>query len=227
MGRYITRDYRTAEARSIDAGLLAVGSRIGLIASAALLAAAPLALGPGYSFLEHTLSESGGQGVGGAWVHRGGVLLAAASVFVMTVLATPVWGVWTRRLIRSYVLALVLLVVFPESPYHGGPHDPFVAMLHTWAAAFGAVSFILGVASLALGRGEDQHRVRTFDLIVIGAIVLLPQAMLVTPYDGGIQRLMVALGYGWLFWEMSRLYRRLPERSSGNAMGRDHSPLDA
>lgn len=187
----------------IDPQKLATLSRLGLIVSAVLLGIAPLPLiADGYSFIEHTLSESGGQGVEVALVHRGGVLLASGSVFIMSLLS-PNWNDGARRWLRLYALALVLLVMFPESSFDRGPYDPFVAKLHTGAGVTGAIGFILGIVAVSGSRLAFERNRRIFDRVVVTAVALIPQAMMFLDGDGVLQRVMVALGYIWLFLELS------------------------
>jgi hypothetical protein len=196
-------------------------ARTGLVVSFLALALAPLAVGDSYSALDNTLSESGGQGVAGAWVLRSGVLIAGAAVLTMTALDTPVWRDAARRWMRIYALALIMLVVFPESPWYEGAYDATVARLHTVAGVVGAVSFIIGVWMISRGR-RQQAPARVFDWVVIAAIVIVPQAMLVLPGEGALQRLMVLLGYVWLFTESGRMSRHL---ARGDAWSRGRSGL--
>lgn len=177
-------------------------SRGGLALSALMLAAAPLAVADSYSVVENTLSESGGQGVGGAWVFRAGVLVAAASVLVMTSVPSP-WASRARAAMRIYAFALVLLVVWPESAWDGRSADLVVAKLHTVSGVIGAVAFMLGV--LVVSHGRQHLRARVFDWVVVAAVALVPQVMLLTVADGLWQRLMVALGYAWLLIESLRI----------------------
>lgn len=186
-------------------GLVALHwSRVVLFVSMVMLATAPLFISDSYSPVEHTISESGAQGVPGAWIQRTGVVLAACAVLVMTLNAGPVWSRTARRWIRVYALALVLLAVFPESPWNGGPHDVVVATVHTVAGVCAAVAFIVGIVGVSLS-SQRPRWARSYDLLMVGAVILVPQLMLLWPFDGVLQRAMVALGYGWLFLEGRRL----------------------
>lgn len=178
-----------------------------MIVSLIMLSLAPLAVAGDYSLFDHTLSESGGQGLPGAWAHRVGVLVAAASVLTMTSLSRAVWSRTTRNLMRVYAVALVGLVVFPESAWDGRPYDQTVAALHTVSGVVGAVAFTLVALSVASTRTADRAKKKLFDVVVAVSVVMIPQVMLFAPGAGVWQRLMVLLGYIWLFLESWRLQR--------------------
>lgn len=185
-------------------------AQVGLVVSFLALALAPLAVDPSYSVLDNTLSESGAQGVDGAWVLRFGVSIAAAAVLTMAALDTPVWPRAARGWMRLYSLALIMLVVFPESPWYEGAYDAGVARLHTVSGVGAAVSFIAGVWLVSRNRPHRSPG-RVFDWVVITTIAIIPQAMLVLPGEGALQRMMVCLGYVWLFTESWRMSRHLSE----------------
>lgn len=186
-------------------------SRMTLMASVAMLALAPRFVADSYSVFEHTLSESGGQGVEWAWVFRVGVLLTTVAVLLLTSSARSSWPRRGRMWMRVYALALVFLVLLPESPWVGPTPDETVASLHTFAGASGAVAFILGVAAISAARTGAPLITRAYDWLVIAALVVIPQLMLLAvEYDGLLQRLMVLLGYIWLITESSRLAKQAP-----------------
>lgn len=171
-----------------------------------MLALAPLVVADSYSVVEDTLSESGAQGVDGAWVLRTGVLLAAVSVLAMTTMAR--WGAMARIAIRVYALGLVGLAVFPEAPWDGGAFDETIAYLHTLSGVVGAAAFVVGVTLVSLARPSAHSSRRFFDWMVVAAVALIPLVMLVTAGDGLLQRVMVGSGYIWLFTELARIRGR-------------------
>jgi hypothetical protein len=178
-------------------------SRAVLLVSLVMLAVAPLFIPDTYSPIEHTISESGAQGIPGAWVERFGVFLAACAVLVMTFYPGPTWSRAAQHWLRVYSFAVVMLAVFPESPWDGGTHDETIARMHTVMGVAGAVSFVMGVVVVSSSR-QRSRRARRYDALVVVAVVLVPQLMLLGPLDGILQRLMVAVGYGWLFLECKR-----------------------
>ncbi|MFZ0015306.1 MAG: DUF998 domain-containing protein [Acidimicrobiia bacterium] len=181
----------------------------GLASSALLMAISPLFVDSSYSIATETLSRAGGQGVDGAWVQRAGVVVASISVLAMTVSGAKMWGGWARRWMQTYAVALILLVVFPTSPWDGTPFDPGVAELHTGSAVVGGLAFILGIVSISMGRSPGTGLRRVFDWTVVAAVAVIPQLMLMSTVPGIWQRLMVALGYLWLLVEAATMANAL------------------
>ena len=69
-----------------------------LVASAACVAIAPTLMPDSYSVLEHSVSESGAQGVPGAWLARTGFLLLGLAVLLEAQVVGTRWGPWGRGL---------------------------------------------------------------------------------------------------------------------------------
>ena len=179
--------------------------RATLIVSLLLVAAVPLVISDSYSVIEHTLSESGAQGVEGAWVFRLGVVLAACSVLMLTVTASSVWGPAGKWWLRVYGLTLIMATVFSEAPWDGGAYDETEATLHTVFGFLAGVSFLLGVVAVSTSRPRDGLVVRAFDWVVVAAVAVTPLIMMVVDRDGLLQRLFVVLGYLWLLVEATRI----------------------
>ena len=191
---------------TIDPGVVVRFARAGLVFSILLLSLAPLTVADDYSVLHNTMSEAGGQGVDGAWLQRTGVVVTSLSVLTLAAFAQPVWERGVRVWLRVYALALLGLVIFPESPWDGSIHNETVALAHTAAGVIAVTGFVLGAWQASRGRATDV-RSRAFDWLVIVAMLVLPQLMLITSYQGLLQRLLVGLGYVWLFVEIGRITR--------------------
>ena len=197
----------TGKLEAVDRVALARWARAGLVVSILFLGAAPMMVAESYSVAHNTLSESGAQGVDGAWVLRVGILLTAGSVLLLSVAAGSRWLPRVKWWIRIYATALILLAAFSEAPWDGSPHDEMVASLHTVFGIAGAIAFIVGAAALATSRPRAERLARGFDWLVIAVIALIPQVMHLSELDGLLQRTMVILGYLWLLVEASRLAR--------------------
>lgn len=198
---------------AIDPGVAVRFARTGLVLSILLLSLAPLTVADDYSVLHNTMSEAGGQGVDGAWLQRTGVVVTSLSVLTLAAFAQPVWERGVRVWLRVYALALLGLVIFPESPWDGSIHNETVARAHTAAGVIAVIAFVL--AAWQASRGRTDLRSRTFDWLVIVAMLVLPQLMLITSYQGLLQRLLVGLGYVWLFVEIGRITRSHPAAGRG------------
>ncbi|MDH3190061.1 MAG: DUF998 domain-containing protein [Acidimicrobiia bacterium] len=147
------------------------------------------------------------------------MLLTTVAVLGLTSGARKVWPRGGRLWMRVYALALVFLVLLPESPWEGPAPNETVASLHTVAGASGAVAFILGVAAISASRIGAPLAIRTYDWLVIAALAVIPQLMLLAvEYDGLLQRLMVSLGYVWLVAESTRVIRRVRAPSPRHAV---------
>lgn len=179
-----------------------------LVLGLLMLATAPLFVADSYSIVEQTLSESGGQGVDGAWVFRLGVLLTSLAVSVLSTRAETLWGHQGAFWLRMYAVSLVFLAVFPESPWYGDDYNAIVAGLHTLSGVLTAASFILGVAAVS-SRREGAPRAKAFDWLVMATVGLMPQLMLLVDFGGLLQRSMVLLGYVWLIGQSIRVARHL------------------
>ncbi|MGB7861311.1 MAG: DUF998 domain-containing protein [Acidimicrobiia bacterium] len=188
-------------------GLISL-SRGALVVSMMMLAVAPWFVPDTYSVVAHTLSESGGQGVDGAWVFRLGLIFAASAVVTITSTARAVWSPTARWWMNTYAFGVVLLAIFPESPFDPGPYNEMVQTLHTASGAIAAIAFILGIATVSISRPHRETWTRAFDWIVIAAVAVIPQVMLVVTYPGALQRAMVFLGYVWLLIETMRIARQ-------------------
>ena len=174
-----------------------------LSGSVVCLAVAPFLLPDGYSWIAHTVSESGGQGVGWGWVVRIGVLMAACAGFLMVALAGRRWSLGARFFIRFYSAALIGVALVADGSWDDSrPYNHLEAFFHTFSAFWAAVGFALGVLLVSLRRTGVSPWVRSYDLLLVAATITIPILMLVfEPYAGMLQRTLALLGYGWLFME--------------------------
>ncbi len=207
---------RTSKNR-LDDLRLARWSTLAMVVSVIMLATAPFFIDPSYSAVQHTLSESGGQGVERAWIFRTAVLLTSAAAMVLARAARSVWPRLGVLWLRTYAIGLILVVLLPESPWSGPTPTQTVASLHTVVGAGSAIAFILAVAAVALGRARHLVQARLFDLVSLLGVAVIPQVMLVTvDYDGILQRSAVGLGYAWLLIESKRLARSFTAHSDAS-----------
>ena len=158
-----------------------------------------------YSVIEHTTSESGAQGVPGAWLARLGFVLFGFAVVAIT---RRSWGRWKQpgtSLHLLFALCMLLVAVFSARSW-----DPVLAYdvtedaMHSVAATAMGFAFALGVVAVAMRR-----RWRVSDVVAVAASVVLPLGMaLYEPVSGVLQRTMFVIAYLWYGSEAIRVRER-------------------
>ncbi len=177
-----------------------------LALSAALLAAAPVALPPAYSWIVHTTSESAAQGLQGAWIARLGFQLFGFAVLWLASLNRDRWGRWGSVLLGCFGVMMLATAAFSHRPWLPDvPFDQVEDLLHSFTATVMGLAFAIGVLVVAVARTGARLLDRVTDAIAVLASVLLPLAMSTWPaYEGLLQRLMFLIAYAWFaheaFW---------------------------
>jgi hypothetical protein len=174
--------------------------RICLIASALLLATAPLFMGPEYNWVIHSISESAAQNTENGWIARTGFALYGIAILAFS-FAAPAPSRW-RYL--PFGLAMVLVGIWSNAPYLAGrTFDAREDALHSLASALVGMSFILAVISSLVGdRGRPRAAV-AFDLLALAASMAIPLIMAnVESVRGLAQRMMFLTSYVWFFAQL-------------------------
>jgi Protein of unknown function (DUF998) len=190
----------------------------GLALSALALAAAPLAMPEGYSWVSQTTSESAAQATPGAWVARLGFVLFGLAVLALLPGSAARWGRVGAVLHAAFGAFMVAAAVFSNRAWQEGvAWSRTEDMLHSIAASAMGIAFAAGVVAVAV----VARRIRVLDVVAVAASVLLPLGMTALPaVDGVLQRSMFAVAYAWYATEAARAGRvrmstRRP-RSSGD-----------
>lgn len=145
-----------------------------LVASAVALALAPLVLDGSYSWVAHTTSEAGGQGVEGAWAARLGFVLFGLAVIWLTHARAGSWRQPATALHVAFGTCLLGVAAFSlRSWQDGAPFDRTEDLLHSVLATAMGFAFALGVAAVAW-RGDRRRRRRPFDVLAIATSVIVP-----------------------------------------------------
>ena len=169
-----------------------------------LLALAPLALPPSYSWVELGTSEAAAQGVDGAWVARAGFVLFGLAVLGVCVLRHRSWGWLATALHGCFGVGMVLVAVYSHAPWEAGaPYVELEDRLHSVFASVVGFSFIAGVAAtLAFCRPRTRASVLggVAALVVTGIVPLLMDS----PVWGVLQRLMFFTAAAWYASEVLR-----------------------
>ncbi len=170
-----------------------------LAASAVSLGAAPEVVGGSYSWLQHTTSESGAQGVSGAWLARAGFVLFGLAVLWISHQRRTRWRQPAVAFHVTFAVCMFLVAAFSLRSWRpGAPYDPTEDLLHSIAATVMGFAFALGVAAVALRLHSVDHRWRVLDAVAVLASVALPVAMATNgAIDGLLQRVMFAIAYVW------------------------------
>lgn len=186
-------------------GSIAVGP-LALIVSALALALAPLALDGSYSWVDHTTSEAGGQGVEGAWLARSGFLTFGLAVIWIAGRRRDRWGQPATFFHLVFAVGMLAVAAFSLRSWQAAiPYDQTEDLLHSIAATGMGFAFAFGVASVGARIRIEEARWRPFDAVAVTASVALPLWMgLDGSIDGAVQRLMFAIAYLWYGWEAVR-----------------------
>ncbi|WP_458208685.1 DUF998 domain-containing protein [Haladaptatus sp. NG-SE-30] len=187
----------------VDRVYAGVGIAVALLASALALAVAPLFMPEGYSWVTHTTSESAAQGVEAAWIARLGFLLFGLGVIWLTVERRGAWKRWVAVFHTGFGVFMVATAVFSTRSWDAVvTYNPVEDAFHSATATLLGFCFAFGVLTLLLRRWKEQFDFRWFDVVALGATVVLPAAMtLLGQFAGVFQRLMFLVAYVWYLRE--------------------------
>lgn len=169
-----------------------------LAASAVCVAVAPLLMPDSYSIAEHSVSESAGQGVEGAWLARFGFLFLGFAVLLIANRAKH-WGIWGRFSHRVYGVAMIATAAFAHMPWEDIPFDAFEDLLHSVAATLVGFAFTVGVLLVSLNRPASQRAARLLDAVAVLAAIVVSATVMFELVDaaGLVQRIIFGIGYLW------------------------------
>jgi Protein of unknown function (DUF998) len=182
--------------------------RLALALSAALLVLAPLALPSSYSWIEHTTSESGAQGVDGAWMARAAFVLFAVGVAGIVVASRRRWNPWAMVAHSAFAACMITVALFSTRSWvDDAPYESTEELVHSVAATVMGFAFALGVVAVAVGR----RAARPIDVAAVTASVLVPLSMTaLVSTQGLLQRVMFAVAYLW-YWSQTSPNERLAD----------------
>lgn len=174
-----------------------------LLASFLALLLAPTQMPDSYNWWQHTTSESGAQGIAGAWLARLGFLLFGLAVLGQTAVLHTIWPRPVQLLLGAFGVFMTAVAAFSTRPWLPTlPYDPVENWLHSFAASGMGFAFAFGVGWRWWHRPWQAKR-RLVDLVVMGTAVFIPLAMSFLPnWDGLLQRLMFATAYAWYTLEL-------------------------
>ena len=172
-----------------------------LLASFLALLLAPTQMPSSYDWLRHTTSESGAQGIAGAWLARLGFLLFGLAVIWQITLLRDEWSLPVQFFLGAFGVFMTAVAAFSARPWLPDlPFDPVEDWLHSFAASGMGFAFALGVG---LRWWQRPVKVRFVDLVALAASIFMPLAMSFLPdWAGLFQRLMFTIAYLWYGLEL-------------------------
>jgi hypothetical protein len=170
-----------------------------LILSGAALLAAPWLMPEGYSWIQHTTSESAAQGLNGAWLARFGFLAFGLAVLWISTNRKTTWARGAVWLHSVFGISMLATAAFSHQPWLTGvPFDPIEDTLHSISATVIGFAFAFGVAvrlGQELRQGKPAHWLH---LLALLAATVLPILMAAQPdLPGFFQRSMFFIAYLW------------------------------
>lgn len=180
-----------------------------LALSMVALLSAPLLMPAGYSWVQHTISESAAQGLAGAWLARLGFLLFGLAVIWLTNTLNTTWARGVVWLHTAFGVCMIATAAFSHKPWLiGVPYDRIEDALHSFTATAMGFAFTLALVFRLLQRSQHDKLGRTLDGIAIIAATAIPLLMFTnTMIAGLVQRLMFLISYLWYGIETWRLCR--------------------
>ena len=192
------------------------GSSVILLLTAALLALglAPMLMPDSYSWVEHGVSESAGQGLEGAWLARIGFIVFGLAVLWLVILRRASWGLVVSSLHLVFAVSMFGVAAFPTRPW-----DDDVAfvesedLLHTVFASAMGFAFITGVVMLIVARRERSAIAAVWDWAALLVTMVVPLTMS-TGIWGLLQRIMFLSAGAWYGREAWLADHRIRERTA-------------
>ena len=185
-----------------------------LLVSAVLVALAPLVMPSDYSWVSHSISESGAQGVGSAWVTRMGFLLLGLGVILVSLASIDRWR-WPGAVLNgAFGLLMMCAAVFSTHSWRTDqPFDEFESNVHSLVATVMGIAYGVGVLAALIGDRRMPRGQQVFSIIASLSSIVLPLGMWSMPEVAGVlQRTMFAIAYVWFAVEAVRSVRATDTR---------------
>lgn len=177
--------------------LAALGITALLVAALGAFAFAPTLVPESYSWVEHGISESAAQGIDGAWLARGGLILYGLAVVWLVGIRHSTWGPLATALFAVFGASMFGVAAFAARPWE--EDAVFVKtedMLHSVFAGSAGFAFVVGILTLIVVRRHRSVRAAIPDwgAFLVAAIVPLTAS---TSIWGALQRLMFFTSAVW------------------------------
>ena len=146
-----------------------------------------------------TTSESGAQGISGAWLARLGFLLFGLAVLWISLSSRYKWGRFALIMHCGFAVCMIGNAVFSSRPWLATmPFDLIEDVLHSWMSDLVGTAFSMGVLAILFQRQKTERLSIAIDLIALVTAIVISIAMFLwSGIDGLIQRIMFAVAYLW------------------------------
>ncbi len=162
----------------------------------------PSAMDAGYSWLQNSISETGGQGVANAWLGRSTLFLSGTGVLLVTALKWRVWSTTAKFSMALFGTMWCLSAFFSTKSWvSAAPFDVAESIIHSALASAMAI-VVLGALALGLRKTNVTKTDGALAFLLASAATFLPLASLLYPDLAGLfQRLMFLYTYFWFIRE--------------------------
>ncbi|MDH3684408.1 MAG: DUF998 domain-containing protein [Acidimicrobiia bacterium] len=175
----------------------ALGITALLVAALVAFAFAPMLLPESYSWVEHGISESAAQGIDGAWLARGGLILYGLAVVWLVGIRHSTWGPLATALFAVFGASMFGVAAFAAKPWE--EDAVFVEsedMLHSAFAGSAGFAFVAGILTLIVARRHRSVRAAIPDWVAFLVAAIVPLTASASIW-GALQRLMFFTAAVW------------------------------
>ena len=213
----------TGTAPALRRSFAANGSALLIAFAVALLGLAPLGLSDSYSWVEYGTSESGAQGVEGAWIARLGFLSFGLGVFTLAQLRAKSWGLIGALLHGLFGVSMLGVAAFSARSWdEAAPYVSSEDALHSLFAGLVGFGFIAGMVAVMVFR-HYESAVAAIPEIVPLAIASVTPMLMSTGIWGALQRVMFLAAAAWYVREAS-LHRETTQAVVPTTSNRNEGP---
>lgn len=170
-----------------------------LLVSAGLFVLAPLAMPTDYSWVSNSISESGAQGLTGAWVTRLGFLTFGLGVILVAIARWVVWRSAAGWLLSAFGFLMLTVAAFSTKQWN--PEASFNELesnLHSISATVMGFCYGIGVLIVIVLDKKAELSVKLLGWAAVVTSIAMPILAGVIPEFGGVfQRIMFAIAIAW------------------------------
>lgn len=178
---------------------VSIAGIIFLLSSAVLFLLAPLAMPSDYSWISNSISESGAQGLSGAWVTRLGFLTFGLGVILVALTRWEVWRTSAGLLLFGFGFLMLTVAAFSTRQWNAdSSFNEFESNLHSVSASVMGFFYGVGVLLVIWFDNQASRAVKMLGWAAVVTSIAMPILVGVIPEYGGVfQRMMFAVAIAW------------------------------